>query len=202
MEHQRNLLSALFRDFWSYASLILDPTAKRALEDASLKAGAQPPGRLPAPAGVGPASFTGLLEVAHRTHGAKFLRHAGHYCGSSAARSYEANVLSPSEGARRLWAELAAEWTPFNFEASEAPGGRIVLAVLGTAPLPQGLVEFVGGFVKGAAMRLNEGAVPSLEERAPKPGLVWATTVDWSPRETPEAAPVRPPTGGRRRPRR
>lgn len=180
MESQKRLLSALNRDFWTYASLILDSAAKRALEDACRKAGVTPPGRLTPAGDIRPAHFASQLAVAHAERGADFLRHAGYFCGSNAARNAEGNVLSPNEGASRLAGELAAECSTLAFEVSAKSHDRFEVAIISLTPLSAAIPEFAGGFVKGAAMRLNEGDLPRIAEKFAAGHKVWSATIEWN----------------------
>lgn len=179
MGHEKSLLSALNRDFWSYASLILDPASKRALEDACRKAGAPAPGRLTPAGATGLALERRVLAVAHGEPGGAFVRHAGFFCGSSAARLFEANVRSPNEGAKRLANAIAAECSSLVLEGKAKSESQFELAIISLAALERSLKEFAGGFVKGAAVRLNEGDVPLIRERVTAGGKVWRATVEW-----------------------
>lgn len=189
------LLPLLQRDFWSYASLILDVAAKRDLEDACRAAGAALPSRLPVGGSAEAAGMTSLIETAHRACGGEFVRHAGYFGGANAGRTAEANVRSPNDGARRLIGELTRECGSLHFEIAVPSQGRCVVSVIGLRPIGPALTAYAEGFVKGAAMRLNEGLVPTIQERTAQGGKVWSATLDWG-----APAPARgPATGGRRK---
>jgi hypothetical protein len=178
---QNALLPLLQRDFWAYASLILDAQAKRKLEDACRAAGAPAPPRF-ASAGPDQPGVAKLLEVAFAERGHDFVRHAGYFCGANAGRAAEANVRSPNDGANRLVEEFSVEASSLNFEITQNSPSRCTVSIISVRPLGPALIAYAEGFVKGASMRLNEGAAPTIRERSAAGGKVWTATFDWGTR--------------------
>ncbi len=181
MQAQIGLVAALSGDFWRFTRLTLDPGVVAALEEDCLRAGLRVPGRpFPLPNGDAPP-FRGVVELAGNRAGRAALRRLGFACGSSAARAFEANVLSPNEGALRMLAAFERACGASLWGAGAKGEGSLSLSLAFEPPAAPAFVAFVGGFVKGAGTRLNEGIVPEVRIRAEGPHA-FAATIEWGPR--------------------
>ncbi len=186
------LIAALAGDFWRLARLTLDPAVVVALEEDCLREGLRVPGRpFPLPDGEAPP-FRRVLALAERRVGRPALRRLGFACGGSVARAFEANVLSPNEGAIRMLAAFEKACGASGWNAKTEGAGSLSLSLAFDPPSTAAFAAFVAGFVKGAATRLNEGVVPLVRTRAEGP-QAFSATLDWGP-------PAAPPAlkGGRR----
>ena len=182
MEPQKDLLGALHRDFWAYASMILSPGAKRSLENGCRNAGVPAPMRASPPGAVGPALFLRVLRVASAKAGEDFVRHAGYFSGANAARGFEANLKSPNAGAARLAAAFHEACPSLGLEASAPSPGRLEVRLTADRPIEPALAAYARGFLRGAARRLNEGSLPTIRERWRGGARVWSATVLWNAR--------------------
>lgn len=186
MQAQVGLVASLAGDFWRFARLALDPQVVRAIEDDCLRAGLRVPGRpFPVPAGDAPP-FRRVVELAANRAGKSALRRLGFACGGSAARAFEANVLSQNEGARRMVAAFERACGASAWAAKATGSSRLSLSLAFNPPASPAFLAFVGGFVKGAATRLNEGVVPEVGPGAEGPHALVAT-LEWGRRAAPAA---------------
>lgn len=193
MGYDTGLLSALTACFWTYASLILPEGEQRALQALVRQAGGAVPARIPAPEGHEPDQIPVLVEVAFSSVGAPFVRHAGYYCGGQLARKFVTSVPHPSDEAVRLFEAALKPFGGIHFVADTPEPDRLDFTVGSKAPLPRSFTEFALGFVRGAAVRINEGVPPTITERVEQHDRNWVVSVVWS---QPEAALSNAPKGG------
>jgi hypothetical protein len=133
------------------------------------------------------------VEVAFSSAGAAFARHAGYYCGGELARKFVTSVPHPSDEAVRLFDAALKPFSGIHFVADTPAADRLDFTVGSKAPLPRSFTEFALGFVRGAAVRINEGVPPTITERVEQHDRNWVVSVVWS---QPEEAGATPPKGG------
>ncbi|HKZ60279.1 MAG TPA: hypothetical protein VJ547_10625 [Candidatus Thermoplasmatota archaeon] len=196
MQAEVGLIAALTGDFWRFARLVLEAQVLADLEADCIRAGLRVPGRpFPVPSGDAPP-FRRVIDLAGRRAGPAALRRLGFACGSSAARPFEANVLSPNEGALRMVSAFERACGARGWSARADGRSSLALPLAFEPPASPAFLAFVSGFAKGAATRLNEGVVPEIR-RGPEGPKALATAFRWSPRDA-----VGTLRGGRRTPRR
>lgn len=193
-----SLLTAINRDFWTYAAMILDESKRRELEEACRRVGVNVSRVGPQPL-VSAVAFVSILRTARAEEGADFVHHAGYFAGGNAARRVEANRPDPNAGAMRLVAEAARACDGMQFDARAQSAARFELSVTSKVVIDRAVIDFAHGFVKGAATRLNEGSRPTLKAAVSEGGKAWAVSVDWAPAEAGGTAPA---TRAGKRPRR
>lgn len=110
------------------------------------------------------------------------------------ARFYVQAAAHPARSGERMALELVDALPGGTVAVNVGTGPALEVRLEAAQPLDAAAVEFVAGFVKGAAVRLNEGEVPQIRSRLDPGRRAWAASVDFG---QPASA-----TGGRRTRRR
>lgn len=134
-----------------------------------------------------------IVRVAAQHEGKGFVRRAGYYAGSSTARAFVRAAAHPAESAERMAQALAGAVPGATLVATVDPSRGFEVRIEGEGALQASVVEYVTGFVRGGAVRLNEGEPPVIRARPQAGGRVWSAKIEFA------GAGGASPTGARRR---
>ena len=177
--------------------MALRGTGLRELEATCLGAGIRPASRPGALRTIGPDAFVQLLHLSYNQEGDHFLRHAGYHCGTNLAREFVGVVRHPSEGAERLIEVLASAFPKMQVVSQSHAQSNFEFSIQTGPALSPASHQFAWGFLRGAATRLNEGAMPFISERFEPGHKTWVVAVDWT---RPALPPEKPAKGGKKTP--